>query len=79
MDELECACTLALGLAAEVGLFFFEKEKSEKPLHQRVQEKPKKTLRNPGLAENLEDLHLDQETRRSAPKTLLNSVHGVKP
>ena len=49
-------------------------EKCEKPLHQRVQEKPKMTLRDPGLAENLDDLHLDQET---APKTLLNSVHGV--
>ena len=40
----------------------------------RVQEKSKKTLRDPELAENLEDLNRD---RRPAHKTLLNSVHGV--
>ena len=49
----------------------------KKNIDQRVQQELEKTLRNPGLAENLEDLHLDRETRRSAPKTLLNSVHGV--
>ena len=65
--------------SAEVVSRFFEYgEKCEKPLHQLVQEDPRKTLRSPGLAENL-DLHLDQETRRSAPKTLLNPVHGEKP
>ena len=48
-----------------------------RPLRQRVQEKPKKTLRNLGWAEILEYVHLDQETRRSTPKTLLNSAHDV--
>ena len=57
--------------------FFCPGEESEKPLAQRVQEKPKKTLRNSGPVENFEDLHLDLGTRRAAPQTLLNSVHGV--
>ena len=53
--------------AQVVSHFFSSGEKCEKPLRQRVQEKPKKTLRNPGLVENFEDLDLDLGTRCSAP------------
>ena len=58
--------------------FFYFGEKCEKPLDQLVQGDPRKTLRSPGLAENLAGHHKDQEIRRSAPKTLLNPVHGEK-
>ena len=54
-------------------------EKCEKTLDQLVQGDPRKTLRSPGLAENLHGRHLDRETQGSAPKTPLNSVHGEKP
>ena len=56
--------------------FFYFVEKCEKPLDQLVQGNERKTLRSPGLAENLDGHQQDQEIRRSAPKTLLNPVHG---
>ena len=57
---------------------------SEKPLHQRVQEKLKRTLKSPKmrldpvLGENLEGLHQTHEKRefqRSAPQSAQNCVH----
>ena len=70
--------------------FFKLWEKSEKPLYQRDQENMKKTLRNPGLGENLEGRHQARESQRSAPQSaqkcvlqkkalMLNSVLGGKP
>ena len=73
MDELTCPGIFSSTWPA-TSAFFRMRKKCENSVQQRVQEKPKKTRRDPGLTENLEDLHRD---RRSAQKTLLNSVHGV--
>ena len=68
--------TVPTSSAEVVSRFFYFGEKCEKTLDQLVQENPRKTLRSPGLAENLDGHHLDQETQGTAPKTLLNPVHG---
>ena len=56
VDSIECGGSADQERASSVALFS-SGEKCEKTLHQRVQEKPKKTLRNPGLVEKFEHLH----------------------
>ena len=71
---LECGGSADQERAGSVALFS-SGEQCEKPLRQRVQEKPKMTLRNPGLVEKFEDLH-QKECQRFCSTTLQNSVPG---
>ena len=80
MDELECACTLALELAAGISRTFFQTEtgeQCEKPLESALQAKLLKELPNEDLGEILEDFHRELERQRSARQTgLLDHVSG---
>ena len=73
MDGLKSALSSDPKCGLNFGLFL-TREKSEKTLHQRVHENSKKTLKTPGVGENLEGRHQAHENQRSAPQSAQNYV-----
>ena len=59
---------------AQLRTFFNSGKSPKKPLHQRVHQNSKKTLKNTGLGENLEGRHQAHENPRFAPQSAQNCV-----